>query len=292
MKSVICHFLFLILALLPASALAQRQPYRPEPGTVTRAVGFDQHLGQKVPLDLTLRDEAGREVRLAEYFGQRPVILTLVYYRCPMLCGQVLQGLARSIKPLTMTPGQGFEIVTVSIDPTEGPDLASKKKATYIDHYGRPQAASGWHFLTTPDQDAIDRLATAVGFRYTYNPESRQFAHAAGFTLLTPDGTISQYFFGIDIPPRNLKDALDAAGARKVGSPIASLLLLCYDYDPATGKYTLTVMSVLRAFGVLTLLGMTTLIVTLLVRERLGRSCRRDPEGEPEAAATLEARNP
>ena len=215
MKFFIYYLSLLILALLPASALAQRQPYRPEPGTVTRAVGFDQHLGEKVPLDLALRDESGREVRLAEYFGRRPVILTLVYYRCPMLCGQVLQGLARSIKPLSMTPGQGFEIVTVSIDPTEGPALASKKKATYIDHYGRPQAASGWHFLTTPDQEAIDRLAAAVGFRYTYNPDTKQYAHAAGFTLLTPDGTISQYFFGIDIPPRNLQNALEAAGAAR-----------------------------------------------------------------------------
>lgn len=286
MKSPILCLLPALLLALAAPARAQRQPYAPRPGTVTRAVGFDQHLGRRLPLDLPLRDESGRAVRLGDYFGERPVILTLVYFECPMLCGQVLQGLARSLKPLSETPGEGFEIVTVSIDPTEGPGLASKKKAAFLDHYGRPEAAAGWHFLTTPDQAAIDRLAEAVGFRYTYNPESRQYAHAAGFTLATPDGTISQYFFGIEIPPRNLRTALEAAGARRVGSPISSLLLLCYDYDPATGRYTLTIMSVLRGLGVATLLGMSTLIVTLLVRERLGRAAR--PDLGP--VATLEAR--
>lgn len=280
---------FLLVMLLPSASMAQLQPYQAEPGTITKSVGFDQRLGEKIPLDVTLRDETGREVMLAEYFGDRPVIFTLVYFRCPMICGQVLQGLARSIKPISMTPGSGYDIITISIDPTEGPELAAKKKAAYIEDYGRPEAAAGWHFLTTPDEKTIDRLASAIGFRYTYNPETTQYAHAAGYALLTPDGTISQYFFGIEIPSRNLQQSLEAAGASKVGSRIKQLLLFCYDFDPSTGKYSLTAMSILRTFAALTLAGIGILIVILLIRERFGRSARRESRNEP--SVILDPRN-
>lgn len=262
----------LLLALALAASSARADAPAPTPGSITKDVGFDQKLGARVPLDLTLIDEQGREVALAEFFGKRPVILNLVYYQCPMLCNQVLQGLARSLKPVSMTPGTGFEIVTVSIDPTEAPELARRKKAAYIDFYGRPEAAAGWHFLTTPDQATVDRLADAVGFRYVYNPKTKQYAHAAGIVLLTPDGTVSRYFFGIDHSPRDLKAALQAAAGRQVGSPIANLLLLCYDYDPTTGQYTLTVMSLLRVLGTLTIVGMAVMLTVLTLRDRRKRA--------------------
>jgi protein SCO1/2 len=264
------------LALIPAAHAQQVGP-APTPGSITKEVGFDQKLGETVPLDLTFHDEQGRPVPLAQFFGQRPVILNLVYYQCPMLCSQVLQGLARSLKPVSLTPGSGFEIVTLSIDPTEGPDLAARKKAAYIDFYGRPEAAKGWHFLTTNDPKAIDRLADSVGFRYVYNPKTKQYAHAAGVVVLTPQGKVSRYFFGIDHSPRDLKAALEAAAGQHVGSPIANLLLLCYDYDPTTGQYTLTVMSVLRGLGLLTLLGMIGLITALTLRDRRRRSAGPTP---------------
>jgi protein SCO1/2 len=244
----------------------------PTPGAITQQVGFDQNLGAQVPLDLTLVDEDGRKVRLADYFGGRPVILNLVYYQCPMLCNQVLQGLARSIKPIAMTPGDGFDIVTVSIDPTETADLARRKKSAYLEFYGRPEAAKGWHFLTAPDQATVARLASSVGFRYVYNPKNGQYAHAAGIVILTPEGKVSRYFFGIDHSPRDLKAALERAASRQVGSPVSNLLLLCYDYDPTTGQYTLTVMSVLRGLGVLTLAGMIALVTGLTLRERRRRA--------------------
>jgi protein SCO1/2 len=265
----------LLLALaLPARGEDGGEPAGLAPKRISERVGFDQKLGEKPPLDLAFRDESGREVHLADYFGRRPVLLNLVYFRCPMLCNQVLQGLTRSLKPIGMTPGREFEVVTVSIDPKDDPDVAAKKKAAYVEFYGRPEAASGWHFLTTTDQAAIDRLAASVGFRYTYDLRTNQFAHAAGTVILTPDGTISRYHFGIDPSPKDLDLSLRAAGENKVGSPISRLLMLCYDYDPATGKYTLTVMSLLRVLGAATALGMATLVIGLLVRERLGQASR------------------
>lgn len=280
-----------LLALAPAAWAEDRgEPAAGlAPKRVAEAVGFDQKLGDKVPLDLAFRDESGREVRLADYFGRRPVLLNLVYFRCPMLCNQVLQGLTRALKPVAMTPGREFEVVTVSIDPGDTPDLASRKKDAYIEFYGRPESAAGWHFLTTTDRAAIDRLAESVGFRYTYDPRTKLFAHAAGTVILTPAGTISRYHFGIDPSPRDLDSSLRAAGEEKVGSPISRLLMLCYDYDPATGKYTLTVMSLLRVLGAFTALGMATLVIGLLVRERLGHFAR--VQAEPDAPAPPDPRN-
>jgi protein SCO1/2 len=291
MTRTILPSLALALALAPAApAVAEDAPggAAPTPGAITQQVGFDQKLGAQVPLDVTLVDEDGEPVRLSEFLGERPVILNLVYYRCPMLCNQVLQGLARSLKPIAMTPGQGFEIVTVSIDPKESPDLARRKKSAYIDFYGRPEAARGWHFLTCPDPAAIERLAASVGFRYVYNPKNGQYAHAAGIAVLTPEGAVSRYFFGIDHSPRDLKAALEAARGREVGSEVSNLLLLCYDYDPTTGRYTLTVMSVLRGLGLLTLAGMIALVAGLTLRERRRRAAT--PTAVPTTAAAHELR--
>ncbi|HEX8198962.1 MAG TPA: SCO family protein, partial [Isosphaeraceae bacterium] len=216
------------LLILPGVARAQQQPTPEAPGTTLQKVGFDQNLDAQVPLDLPFRDEQGRPVRLGDYFGRRPVILTLVYYRCPMLCGLELNGLARSLKPLTPAIGRDFEVVTVSIDPTETPELAAEKKANYMKRYGRDGTEGGWHFLTG-EAGSIARLAQAVGFRYTYNPQTKLYAHAAGLVILTPGGRIARYFYGIDFPAKDVQGALAEAQAGKVGAPIARLLLFCYD---------------------------------------------------------------
>ncbi len=248
-------------------ALAQQQTAVSRPNDVVKDVGFDQHLGDSLPVDLMVVDEQGRSVPLASCLGGRPALFLLVYYRCPMLCNKTLMELARSLKPLSKTPGKDFDVIAVSIDPTEKPELASRKKAAVVDFYGRPETASGWHFLTAK-QPTIDALAKAIGFRYSYNPKTRQFAHAAGMVVLTPEGTISQYFFGLEYPAKSLQLALDRASGGKLGNPIAQVLLFCYDYDPATGKYTLTVMSLLRVLGVLTVVGIASLLLVLTLRDR------------------------
>ncbi len=261
------------LSLVATGAWAQESIVNPTPGALTRQVEFEQRLGESVPLDLSFRDESGRVVRLSDYLGKgRPVILTLVYYQCPMICNQLLQNLARSLKPIGATPGREFEIVTLSIDPKEAPELAARKKAAFLEFYGRPEAASGWHFLTTPDQAAIDRLAESVGFRYVYNPRNGQYIHAGGFVILTPEGKISQYALGLEYPPKALKSSIEAAGRGQVGGLVRQLVLLCYDYDPSTGTYTLAIMRLLRTLGVATIVGMATLILALTIRDRRRRS--------------------
>lgn len=237
------------------------------PGRVIDRVGFDQNLGKVVPLDLPFRDESGRTVRLGDYFGKKPVLLTLVYYRCPMLCTLELNGLARSLKPLSMSAGDQFEIVTVSIDPEETPALASEKKAAYLGRYNRPGAEKGWHFLTG-DKASIEALARSAGFRYAYNPQTKLFAHAAGLVVLTPEGKIARYFYGIDYSPRDLQFGLLEASAGKVGSPVARLLLLCYHYDPASGKYTLAIMTIVQVLCTVTVVALASFLLTMFRRDR------------------------
>jgi protein SCO1/2 len=270
------HFrwLGLLLALAGVGA-APAEPPAPgplgaapkTPPGILASVGFDQNLGQDVPLDLPFRDEAGRTVTLRAFFGKRPVILTLNYYECPMLCTLELNALARSLKPLPFDAGQQFEIVTVSIDPRETPALAAAKKRGYLARYGRKGADRGWHFLTG-DQPAIERLARGVGFRYAFDPKAGQFAHAAGITLLTPEGKIARYFYGLDYPARDLRLGLVEASEGKVGSPVDTLLLYCFHYDPATGKYNFVVMSVLRVLGALTVTGLGAFMFFTMRRER------------------------
>jgi protein SCO1/2 len=234
---------------------------------VLKQVGIEQRLDNQIPLDLTFRDESGREVKLGEYFrGDKPVLLTLVYYECPMLCNQVLNGVVGTLEAVTFTPGREFEVVTVSFDPREGPELAAKKKETYLKRYRREGAGAGWHFLTG-DKDSIDRLADSVGFKYVWDEQSKQFAHASAIMVATPQGRLSHYFYGIEYSPKDLRLALVEASEGKIGSPVDTLILYCYHYDPATGRFA-PVMAVLRVAGVLTVLGLAALIYYLARRTR------------------------
>jgi protein SCO1 len=232
-------------------------------------VGLDQRLNAQLPLDLHFKDEDGRTVTLGDYFGRRPVILTLVYYECPMLCTQVLNGVTSSIGVLNLSLGKDFDIVTVSFDPRDTPELARAKKANYVARYKRAGAANGWHFLTG-DQRAISALTQAVGFRYAYNASIGQYAHVSGIMVATPEGKLSRYFYGIDYGPRDLRLALVEAGDKKIGSPVDQLLLYCFHYDPSSGKYSLAVMNIVRAGGVVTVLAIVGVIVLLRRRERRG----------------------
>jgi protein SCO1 len=246
----------------------------PEPGMPVdqkpaplEGVSFQQRLDTPVPADLSFVDETGRAVRLGDYYGQRPLILALVYYECPMLCTQVLSGLTSGLKGLNFNVGTEFDVVVVSFDPGEGPGLAAAKKSAYVDRYGRPETAAGWHFLTGRKAD-IERLSETVGFSYTYDERTDQYAHAAGLTLLTPDGRISRYFYGIDYAPRDLRLGIVEAADRKIASPIDSVLLYCFHYDPATGKYGWVVLNIVRAAGILTVIGMVSLWIVLRRQER------------------------
>ena len=223
---------------------------RPE---LLKDVGIDQKLNDSVPLDLAFRDEAGRPVTLGQFFAGKPVVLSLVYYNCPMLCTQVLNGMERSLRDVPMDIGKQFSVVTVSIDPTERPALASAKRALYTGLYGRLGAIEGWHFLTG-DEPQIKQLANAVGFRYAYDAQSKQFAHASAIMILTPEGRISRYLYGIQYSTRDLRLGLVEASEGKIGTPVDQILLFCYHYDPATGKYSLLISRILKAAGVFTIL--------------------------------------
>jgi protein SCO1/2 len=265
------------LALLPASTPAQLQGPVQDIGvrpSLLKEVGIDQKLNQSIPLDLEFRDEHGKPVRLGEYFGQKPVILSMVYYNCPMLCTQVLNGLESSLKLIPMDIGKQFNVVTVSIDPTERPVLADAKQALYTGLYGRPGAAEGWHFLTG-DEQQIRQLANALGFRYAYDPDSKQFAHASAIMLLTPEGKISRYFYGIQFASRDLRLGLVEASEGKIGTPVDQVLLFCYHYDPSTGKYGLLISRLIQTAGAVTVLAIATLILVLYKKEHYALPERR-----------------
>ena len=225
------------------------------PPPITQKVGIEQHLDAQVPLDLPFRDEAGKEVRLGDLVGGKPTVLVLAYYRCPMLCTQVLNGVLDAARKMSFDVGDEYNIVTVSFDAREQPGLAAAKKATYLAQYDRPGAPAeqGWHFLTG-EQDSIDRLTDAVGFRYEYDAKKDQFAHGSGIMVLTPQGKVSRYFYGIKYPPRDLRLSLVEASANHIGTPVDAVLLLCYHYDPGTGQYTPAVLGLVRLGGVVTVL--------------------------------------
>jgi protein SCO1/2 len=227
-----------------------------------RGVGIDQRLNNQVPLNLKFRDETGQTVTLGSYFGKKPVILSLVYYTCPMLCTMAENGLLNALRDVKFNIGEQYEVVTVSIDPTEKPDMAMGKKAVYVGLYGRPAAKHGWHFLVGDDPD-IRALAQSVGFHYNYIPETKQFAHATGITVLTPQGKVSRYFYGIQYPARDIRLALVEAASEKIGNPVDAIMLYCCQYDPHTGKYGMVVSHVLKIAGAITLLCMGTLIIAL-----------------------------
>lgn len=234
---------------------------------IFKDVGFDQRLDAQVPLELAFRDETGRTVRLREYFGDKPVILSLVYYSCATLCPMILDGLVRSLTPLSFDIGKQFAVLTVSFDPRDTPALAAAKKAEYVRRYHRPGAAGGWHFLTG-EEAAVRRLTRAVGFRYAYDAKTDQFAHTAGILMLTPQGKVARYFYGLDFPPRDLRLGLIETAANTIGTPVDQVLLYCYHYDPMTGKYGLIVMNVLRLTGLTTVLALGAFILFMLRRER------------------------
>ena len=257
---------FVVLFVGIGPAWAHHEEQHRAPGLLG-AVAFEQRLNEAVPLDVAFRDESGAPVRLGEYFGQKPVILTLNYYECPMLCPLVLEGLLQSLRVLAFTIGEQFDIVTVSIDPSESPALAAAAKARYLHEYGRPAAADGWHFLTG-EASAIERLTAAVGFRYAYDAAKDQYAHAAGIIILTPQGRIARYLYGLEFAPRDLRLALVEAAAEKIGSPVDQLLLYCYQYDPAIGKYSMAIRNVLRLAALATVLSLGVLMVVMFRRER------------------------
>src|SRR5689334_5101155 len=267
-----CLLLFAFCLALTPGALAQSWessgPPKQQPAASGRPrqlenVGIDQRLNEQVPLDLTFRDESGNTVKLGDYFGSKPVVLSLVYYSCPQLCNQVLNGLTSSLSTLRdFNIGREFNVVTVSFDPREKPELAAKKKATYIGWYKRENADQGWHFLTG-DQEQIDRLTEAVGFHYNWDPATQQFIHASGVMLLTPQGKLSRYFYGIEYAAKDLRLGLVEASDGKIGTPVDKVLLYCFHYDPEQGKYGFVVMNLIRLGGAITLAGLAAMMIVM-----------------------------
>jgi protein SCO1 len=232
-----------------------------------RDVAFDQKLDEQIPLKLKFRNEVGKVVELSQYFGQKPVVLNFVYFKCRDLCPLLLDGMVRAMRALSFHVGDQFEVLTVSFDPRDGPALAAAKKQDFVQRYGRPGAATGWHFLTG-DETAIERLTRAVGFRYHYDSQTGEFGHATGIVLLTPQGKTSRYYYGIEFSPRDLRLGLIEAAADKIGSPIDQLLLFCYHYDPVTGKYGLLITNVIKLAGGVTVLLLGGFVFLMLRRER------------------------
>lgn len=239
----------------------------PLPAPPVKDIGFDQKIGDLVPLDLAFTDEAGKTVHLRDYLGKKPVVLSLVYFDCPMLCGMTTDGLVRSLRALRMSVGTEFDVLSVSFDPRETSEMASAKKGPVMRQYGRKGGAEGWHFLTG-GKASVDALTKAVGFRYVWDAEQKQYAHATGVLVLTPQGRIARYFFGIEYPAKDLRLGLIEASEEKLGSVVDQLLLLCYHYDPKVGRYTATVRNFLRGGAVLTIVAVAGLVLTLLKRER------------------------
>ncbi|MFZ0284402.1 MAG: SCO family protein [Terriglobales bacterium] len=234
-------------------------------------VGIEQHLNDQIPLDLAFRDETGKAVQLRDYFGKRPVILNLVYYQCPMLCGEVLSGLESALRVLKFDVGKEFDVLTVSFDPKETPAMAAAKKAEFLKRYGRAGAADGWHFLTGP-QDSITALTKAAGFDYEYDPKTGQFAHATAIMVLTPEGKIAQYYYGVEYAPEDLRLGLIQASQNKIGTVVDEVLLYCYHYNPDTGKYGAIISRILKIAGGATIFVLGTFLFVLF---RLGSTSER-----------------
>jgi protein SCO1 len=291
-------FAFVWVACVSAGALAQPgQPgpssplygARPSSGAAStglppalRDVRIEQKLDQQLPLDLVFRDEGGQEVKLGKYFGQKPVVLAFVYYACPQLCTQVLNGMVTSFRVLPFQIGKEYEVVTISFDPRETPALAQSKKQVYVNYLPermRAGADSGWHFLTG-DAANIGKITEAAGFHYHYDEATQQFAHASAIMLTTPQGKLSRYYYGIEYPARDLRLGLIESSANKIGSPVDQLLLYCYHYDPATGKYGAVVMNIVRVAGVITVLGIVAMLLLLKARNQGSAAAARQGDAE------------
>ena len=256
------------LAPAQPSYSMQDSNLRPALPGALEGVGIDQKLDAQVPLQIQFRDEAGRTVPLSTFFHtKKPVILALVYYECPMLCTQILNGLESSLKVVSFNPGQDFEVVSVSFDPKDTPEIAASKKDKLLKRYGRPNTANGWHFLTG-DEANIKALTDAVGFHYKYDAKSQQFAHASGIMILTPEGHLSRYFYGVEYAPRDVRLGLVEASRNKIGSPVDQILLFCYHYDPATGKYGAMVLKMVRLAAAGFVLVGGVILLKLTRRER------------------------
>ena len=256
-----------VLTLLVSSAWGQMNNGVMSPPANTRPprlenVGIEQHLDAQVPADLTFHDETGKSVKLGDYFGHKPLILNLVYYNCTMLCGEALAGLAGAMRLIKFDVGNEFDVVTVSFDPRETPAMAAAKKKDYVARYGRANAAAGWHFLTG-QPESINALTKAVGFQYQYDAKTNQYAHATAIMVLTPQGRISRYFYGVDFPPKDLRMGLVEASQGKIGNTVDAVLLFCYHYDPETGKYGAMVANILRLAAGATILILGTMFFIL-----------------------------
>ncbi len=290
-----------ILTLVLAALAASAQPGQPAPAQPSlsmqdgnlklsipgalQGVGIDQKLDQQIPLDLTFRDEYGKTVPLSTYFhDNKPVIIAPVYYRCPMLCTQILNGLESSLKVVTFNAGQDFEVIALSFDPKDTPEIAAAKKAGYLRRYNRPGSANGWHFLTG-DEANIKALTDSLGFHYKYDPKTDQFAHASGIMIATPDGRLSRYFYGVEYSPRDMRLGLVEASERKIGNPVDAVLLFCFHYDPATGKYGAVAMNMVRFAGAAFVLFGGTFLFVVFRRDfrkdkkQLAASARRGSRG-------------
>ncbi len=258
--------LILAAVLLAVPAIAQQNSA--EPPKLPGRVAIQQKLDSQIPLDTMFRDETGRVVRLNEYFKSgKPVLLDFMYYHCPMLCPTVLEGTTNTLTELKFDIGKEYDVITVSIDPRDTPEMAAEKKDHYLKRYGRLNSAAGWHFLTG-NESSIKRLANAVGFEYAYDIQTDQFAHGAALLVLTPQGKVSRYFYGFEYSPRDLRLGLVEAASNKIGTPTDQFMLLCFHYDPATGKYAKTAMNIVRAGGVATIISLASFIFIMLRNER------------------------
>src|ERR1700676_1091532 len=274
-----------IATLLISGVLARAQAVPSNIGVTSttmpaqlKNVGFDPQLNAQIPLDLPFVDENGSNVQLRDYFKQKAVVLAFVYYGCPMLCNQVEQGVVGSLRMLSFTPGRDYEVVFVGFDPRESPDMAAQKKKSALEHFRRLETASGWHFLTGT-KESIDAATKAANFRYSFDAKTNLFAHASGIMLLTPDGRISRYFYGVEYPGRDMRLGLVDASAGKIGTPIDHVLLFCYHYDPTTAKYSASILKIIRLGGVLTILSIVGGILISRRRETLAaaRNLRQPP---------------
>lgn len=275
-------FLLLTLALtVVGSASAELRSQQ-----IIQEVSLDQHLDAQLPLDVVVRDEAGNAVPLREYFGDKPVILNFVYFRCPMLCNQQLNGLLRTSQAMKLQLDKDYEIVSLSIDPRETPEMATAKKRTYVASYRRPGAEEGWHFVTA-DEESIRRLTQTAGYRYRYDAASDQYAHASGLIVVTPQGRISRYFYGIDYNPSDLRLGLVESSQNRIGTLADQVLLLCYHYDPATGKYGLAIAGLIRTAGLATIAVLGVFLYRMYrLEQRRTRECRLKPRFDQNGRST------
>jgi len=270
MRSSIIFTRGLALSIAFVATVAAQQFGLP---AMVKGVGIDQNLNAQIPLELTFTDETGQTVRLGQYFRQKPVVLALVYYECPMLCDMVLNGLTHTMEQVTLNLANDYDVVTVSFNPKETWQLAASKKANYVEKYQRKGAEQGWHFLTGKEEN-IKKLADTAGFHYKYDPITKQFAHASGIMVLTPEGKISKYFYGIEYKPRDFRLGLVEASQNKIGTFADQVLLFCFHYDPMTGKYGPVIANVTRVLASATVLGLGAFIFVLLRRERHGDAGR------------------